>query len=488
MTRDQLTSMLTWTGALAVCLSGACASPIDGPIDEGPVNPTTEALWIDPTATKWPGVANVCFQGFTTNERANIKATLQNGWPRIAYLNMTGWGTCPALSSTTTNLLVLSIDPSIAPNDGISNVCTNQNVASCTVDVVGKAAAGDYNRIRFFDSTPDSWTILHEFGHALGFIHETTSSSGCAQRTSGGTSLENEPDGDRSIMGAFRTCQDENEGELSAWDIMGARRTYGPKRPGNIVGRGNLGPNISGGTTAENTNIVSFPVQGNAWNQEWKRDNNSLLLKATTGSTSRCLNVKGGVVGTGFTDLVSWSCSESFANEQFHFKGVQWLAMGNHCMQAESATQSSIITLEECSTSSLQQWDFFEKDRRIRLSGTALCVNVPNGNTANGTQLILWPCSTGTPFANEVFTFSNGLIKFSTKSFNVANGTVADGNPLILWTPGSPTHHNEIFTIRGPIKALNQCLDMANGSLVDGTKIGVRPCSGSATQTWEYWW
>jgi hypothetical protein len=169
------------------------------------------------------------------------------------------------------------------------------------------------------------------------------------------------------------------------------------------------------------------------------------------------------------------------------FRAVEWRAMGNRCIQAESNAAGSKIALERCTGGGLQKWDFFEQDRRIRLNGTTLCVEVPNGSTTNGTELALATCSTST---NQVFTFANSYIKFGSKALNVKSGTTASGNRVILYTPASspPPHHNEQFSIAGRFTMMDQCIDTEVPAAKNGTKIGVRPCGSAGTQLWEYFW
>ena len=458
--------------------------------DGGDLAYATSPLWAASSYTRWPGgVVPVCFQGFTTAQRNRIRAAAENSWERAAMVNFFGWGTCPTLNSETTNLLVFSIQADLNGAAGDSSICTNENVASCNIAGLGQAASGDYNRIRFISGDPATGAVIHELGHVLGFIHETDSSTMCTQRTSGGVSLENEGDSENSIMVAFGSCHDATT--LSDWDVLGVRNEYGTHIPGNIVGVNGNCLNIQGGSTTIGANIIGWSCQGAPWNNIWKRNyTGSLLLQASTDSTYRCLNVKGGTVGTGFTDLISWSCSSEWTNEHFHFTGVEWRAMGGRCIQAENDTSGSRIALERCTGGPLQKWDFFEGDNRIRLHGTSMCVNVPNNNTANGTELILFPCSTGAPYANERFVFADSFIQYGSKVFNVRYGTMASGNRVILWDKSSTPNYNDQFSILGPLTALGQCVDTYDTSshAFEGVKIGVRPCNGSNNQNWEYFW
>ena len=338
--------------------------------------------------------------------------------------------------------------------------------------------------VDFASTLPSNKTIVHEFGHGIGFHEENSSTSPSTQRSSGATSLEGEGDMGLSVM-TQSACNTSSA--LSAWDVMGGRQLYGMKAPGSIAGPGGLVANIHGGTTAFGLPITGWPSVSGAWNEHFVRSSSSsLLLTATSGSTTRCLNIQGGVISSGWTPLVSWDCNEAYTNSQFHFTAVAWRAMGNRCVQAASSASGAKLSLQACGSSSLQKWDFVEGNSRIRLNGTNLCATVPSGSTALGTQITLTTCGN----SYQTFSYSNGHINYSNVCLNVLGGTTANGNAIGLWNgcTASPTYVNEQFTIRGPITGMGQCVDMQNGVPYDGVPIGVYPCNGTAAQTWEYFW
>lgn len=446
---------------------GACG---ELPADQSDETATNEQpLWQLPGAVGWPyGYVDVCFTSSVPSSlRTTIRNQVESAWESVARINFYGFGDCPS-SLPSGSLVVVSVDTTI----GYLGLTTRYNDPTSGLTTV-----------KFVSTSPSNKTIVHEFGHVLGFHEENSSYSPCTQRSSGGTSLENEADMPYSVM-TQSACN--SSATPSSWDILGARQLYGLKDPGAIAGPNGLVLNISSGTTDLGNPIIGWPNSVNMWNDEFKRPSTtSLLLTAQTGSTQRCLNIQGGSVGSGLTPLVSWDCGESATNEQFHFTGVNWLAMGNRCVQASSSSAGAQLSLQSCSTSSLQKWDFFEGNRQIRLNGTNLCVTIPGGTASLGTRPELATCGG----SYQTFGFSNGYITYSNLCFNVFGNTTTSGNGIGLWNgcSYSPPYSNEQFTIKGPITAMGQCVTM-NGSPYDGVPTGVSYCNGSSSQTWEYYW
>jgi hypothetical protein len=410
-----------------------------------------------------------------------IRQTVEDNWERAAFIDFWDWGTCPS-PPPTSNIIIVSVDPSIAP-DG-------SNIAATDDRPVGKHSGTNNIRFARADFASNPYVVLHEFGHALGFIHETEDDS-CNQRTGGGTSLEWQGDNAASVMDYATGC-DPGVTTLSSWDTLGVRNAYGTKPAGTIAGLGGLALNIAQASTNLGAGIIGWPATGSS-NDTWQRAGLTLttVLGGDIQAAIRCLNISGGSVSSNATPLISWTCGSNFTNEQFHFTKVLWRAMGKMCITAESNVSGANLSLATCdAASALQSWDFFENDTRIRLDGTNLCVNVPNGNTALGTQVVLSPCSAGTPGPNETYAFGGGIISFGSLCLNVLGGTTQVGSRLGLWDGcgADPSNYNEVFTIMGPITALGQCVTMLGGSPFDGVPIGMFQCQNTPppSQTWEY--
>ncbi|XXT18168.1 ricin-type beta-trefoil lectin domain protein [Sorangium sp. So ce429] len=493
LTFDRIAGAVVGSGFLAAALCASACGGLD-PSDEDSlegVGSESLPLWEATGARHWIGNVPVCFDaGVSTGARKLIQDTLENGWEAAGAVNFNGWSVCGPIDAQTTNLI--QVRTSIAGSNGHEYKCAD---ATNCVDWHGKAPDGDFNRVDFLLATPAPLTILHEFGHALGFMHETDESPFCVQRTSGGTSWEYEGDYRSSVMAAYVGCNSATQ--LSSWDIMGMRASYGFKPPGTLVGVNGLTPNIAGGGTNLGASVNAWDGYG-YWNNTFKRrSETSLLLTANSSGVERVINVQGGVTSpSALTPVISWDVGEADTNSQFVFQKMNWLAMGNMCVVVPAASAGSELFVAPCNegAETLKTWDFFNGDRRIRLNGSSLCVEVPGGATADGTKLKLATCSTA---STQKFTFSNSKIVYGGKNFNVAGGTTNSGNRIILYT-ASDAHLNSRFTILGKVRSLGQCLDM-NGAPALGTQLGVRTCNtvsganyvavkATNTQVWEYFW
>lgn len=76
----------------------------------------------------------------------------------------------------------------------------------------------------------NGYSVMHEFGHALGFAHEEKradypSNAQCASRVGAGDSLSTAPDPDSVMVGCV------NNASMTLWDHIGAQKLYGARVP-----------------------------------------------------------------------------------------------------------------------------------------------------------------------------------------------------------------------------------------------------------------
>jgi hypothetical protein len=454
--------------------------PLSGCSGEGlteePFDGTSEVraeLFTQTGATTWPGhEVPVCFTSGTWNDstlatwRNNVRLWVMDNISRYANIWFSGFGLCP--SSTPVKTIKITRDDSFG---------------NSTAFLVGYSSTE--NKIRFGRDSATQGPVIHEFMHKLGFDHEMnrTDTDSCATREGPSAGTYWTPYDHDSIT---NTTYCHSNAVLSSWDVVGLQAVFGRLHRGAIVGQGGQCLNVSGGGTNTGAPLVGWPCLGVA-NDKWSFLQNGLVM-ATISGQSRCANIQGGVVNpNGGTNLISWTCSASNANEIFHLTGVQWRAMGKMCITATSSSAGAFLEQQPCGTSTAREsWDFFEGSTRIRLTNTNLCVDIPNGATALGTQPKLATCGG----AFQLFSFANGEITFTTnRCFNVSGGDVVPGRRIGLWDGCGSGLANEYFYTSGLMHGMGQCMDEFGGNATLGNQIGVYPCVPSAANhRWEYHW
>jgi len=118
------------------------------------------------------------------------------------------------------------------------------------------------------------------------------------------------------------------------------------------------------------------------------------------------------------------------------FKWVDWRdKRSGKCwtVQNGTAANGAKVILASCAASDAQTWMYDPvKDRMHSALPGDFCMDIPNGNTSNGTQLQIWECQEGNP--NQQF------YKDSNRFYSVINGNQVidasgegDGSPIVMW-------------------------------------------------------
>jgi alpha-galactosidase len=110
------------------------------------------------------------------------------------------------------------------------------------------------------------------------------------------------------------------------------------------------------------------------------------------------------------------------------------------------------------------------------------CLDVPNSNTTNGTQPIIWDCSGAT---NQRWTASGQALQALGKCLDAPIGATA-GSKVQLWDCNGGANQQWSFQSNGTIRG-NQsglCLDVNNNQTANGTLTLLWTCTGAANQQW----
>lgn len=111
------------------------------------------------------------------------------------------------------------------------------------------------------------------------------------------------------------------------------------------------------------------------------------------------------------------------------------------------------------------------------------CLDVPNGNTANGTQPVIWDCNGG---ANQRWTVSGQSLQTLGKCLDAPTGATA-GVKVQLWDCNGQTNQQWTLqsdgTVRGAASGL--CLDVDHNLTANGTLVLLWTCNAAANQRWS---
>jgi hypothetical protein len=122
---------------------------------------------------------------------------------------------------------------------------------------------------------------------------------------------------------------------------------------------------------------------------------------------------------------------------------------------------------------------------RIFSHASGRCIDVLDGNSADGTPLQIWDCG-GVAWQYWQIR-ADGTIRTLGKCMTPSGGATADYTPVVLSACNGSAYQK--FTLNGSSDLVNiqsgQCVDVKDKNTANGTRIQLYSCSGADNQKWD---
>ncbi|KAF7310040.1 Glycoside hydrolase/deacetylase [Mycena indigotica] len=250
--------------------------------------------------------------------------------------------------------------------------------------------------------------------------------------------------------GATVTVQDCSTSDAQSWTITGT---------GSLSVFGNKCLDVPGGATASGTKLQVWTCSSGNGNQQWTTSGNTIQWAGH----DQCVDLTEGSVTNG-NQMQIWSCTGG-PNQQFtrttgvgsgsgggggggSGKTIRPNASGSTCLSASSNSDGATVVVQPCGNGAENQaWT--QNGATLLVYGNK-CLDVKDGNTANGAKMQIWTCTPGQGNAAQHFTITAAkTIQWSgqTKCLDLTEGSLATGNQIQTWdcSPNSTPYANQIW-------------------------------------------
>ncbi|WP_394825377.1 GH92 family glycosyl hydrolase [Pendulispora albinea] len=112
------------------------------------------------------------------------------------------------------------------------------------------------------------------------------------------------------------------------------------------------------------------------------------------------------------------------------------------------------------------------------------CLDVNQGNPANGTKVQLWDCNTSG--AQQWSLLGNGTLQAVGKCLDVATSGTANGTKVQLWDCNASGAQQWVAGPNGSLRnpQSGRCLDVPNSTTTNGTQLQIYDCNNTDAQRW----
>ncbi|KAJ7589816.1 carbohydrate-binding module family 13 protein [Mycena floridula] len=144
------------------------------------------------------------------------------------------------------------------------------------------------------------------------------------------------------------------------------------------------------------------------------------------------------------------------------------------CMTAASQTDGAIVTLQDCTGATNQQWLFVGGS--VKIFNQVFCLDVTGGSTVDGVKLQIWTCGAGNK--NQQFFWTNDHHLAWTnqgKCLDLTDGSMVNGNRLQLWACAGGGNTNQVWNVGYHISALP--------ATTEAGQTGINNCGTTSSTT-----
>jgi alpha-galactosidase len=120
---------------------------------------------------------------------------------------------------------------------------------------------------------------------------------------------------------------------------------------------------------------------------------------------------------------------------------------------------------------------------RLRGEASGRCLDVNQGSSANGAQMLIWDCHNG---ANQQLTQSGAALQVLGKCLDIPTNATA-GTRVQIWDCSGASNQQWTFNGNATISSVRfptLCLDVNGAAAANGTAVIVWTCHGAANQRW----
>ncbi|KAJ7831154.1 ricin B lectin domain-containing protein [Mycena olivaceomarginata] len=187
-----------------------------------------------------------------------------------------------------------------------------------------------------------------------------------------------------------------------------------------------------------------------------------------------------------------WECTTGDPNQQWTLSGksIQW-SEESSCLDLTNgnATNGNAMQIWACTDGPNQQWTLTTgpSETITPIISNTTCLTAPTN--ANGGVVVVQPCDGST---SQLWTaIGSALVVYGDMCLDVTNGNTANGTKLQIWacTPGDVNQQLFYNSAHESIvwASENLCVDLTDGSLANGNQVQMITCDHDSNQNNQIW-